>query len=100
MNTARWYDLPDCPELDQPVPDVLGEMRARTDAAIARLDALNDRANCLYAGILLGLADEGDVMEFERSARAFRHEVAIDREACDAWLDSHSAADYLPTAEA
>jgi hypothetical protein len=58
-----WHDLP---ELDQPVPDVAADQRARTDQALARLRASEQR---------------------------------IDRQMCDQWLMSHSAADIYPHTE-
>ena len=62
--TPWWSDLGDL--LDHPVRDFAAEQRARTDAALARLRASEQR---------------------------------IDRQMVDEWLMSHSAADYLPTAE-
>jgi hypothetical protein len=36
----RWYDAPDCPDLDAEEPDYLATIRAQTDAHLARVHAL------------------------------------------------------------
>lgn len=98
MTTAspRWYD--DLPELGD-VPDLTpADLYASALRASYRIPALLDRGDDWWADTRHVLdampPDERDAGEAAALAL-----VAIDHAACDQWLDSHSAADYLPTSE-
>jgi hypothetical protein len=82
------------------------------------LEVLYHRRDDLFAGILAGRGDLADIAEYERLSTAIQDAlcrrmdayldalrrpvssaIVIDHEQMDAWLDSHSAADYLPASE-
>ena len=64
-----------------------------------RAMTLNDEANDLFGEILHGRASLDDIAKFEQTVAALQAELTIDSQACDQWLDSHSAQDYLPESE-
>lgn len=68
-----------------------------------RLDTMNDRANFLFGNVWLGNADEGDLIEANRSATAFQNAacgdtdpdtVTIDYAALEAWYESQTDVPY------
>ena len=82
------------------------------------LEALYQRRDDIFAGLLAGTADLGDCAEYERLSaiiratlcdrldayldahrEAYSPTVTIDLAACDAWAESYAARDYLPTSE-
>jgi hypothetical protein len=89
-----------------------------TQPSTPDLEVLFHRRDDLFAGIFAGHGDLADIAEYERlseliqdrlSARldayidALRRPVSsaivIDHEQMDAWIESHSARDYLPASE-
>lgn len=96
MNATQtpWYD--DLPELGECPPLTAADLYASALRASYRIPALLDRADDWWADTRHVLdampPDERDAGEAAALAL-----VAIDHAACDQWLDSHSAADYLPT---
>jgi hypothetical protein len=82
------------------------------------LEQLYHRRDDLFAGILAGRADLADIAEYERLSTAIQDAlcrrmdayldalrrpvssaIVIDHQQMDAWLESPSARDYLPTSE-